>query len=114
VKPVSAFDLTAAARATEVGRGEGCPRAAGPGDRPRTGRRCQRFHQSRELEGHARARRAGGDPDGAIHLNAFKERGIATRSAFGDAALNLITRVTTLDVGTVPDAIIEAAAEEGA
>lgn len=47
--------------------------------------------------------------DGGIELDAFTERGVATRSVIGEAVSSLIARVTTLDVGTVSDAIIESA-----
>ena len=46
---------------------------------------------------------------GKIDLDALRRRGVATRGEAAAAAPNLITRFTQLDVGAVPDAILEAA-----
>jgi CHAT domain-containing protein/pimeloyl-ACP methyl ester carboxylesterase len=49
------------------------------------------------------------DADGALKLNALRERGEATRGIIGDAASELVSRVFTLTVGAIPDPIVDAA-----
>lgn len=111
VQPVAAYDLSVTARSTEGGqdekdvptrRGEVIALELADGTVIYTS--PENLGQTLRRVAPDAVTRAGG----ALPVDALTERASATRG-MGDVVSNLVVRVTTLRVGDVPDAIIEAA-----
>jgi hypothetical protein len=111
VQPVTAYDLSVTARSTAGGSEvKAVPAHSGEvialelADGTTIFTSPQNLQDTLQRIAPAALDKAGG----ALPVDALADRAVATRS-IGAAVSNLVVRVTTLNVGGVPDAIIEAA-----